>query len=237
MKLDFPNCLLMQIEMLRGAYSNQELSERMGEITERRLARYVAGKAHLQENEFDKIADALSIKQRILAEQWAASLGLCLAGKDPAKSMLKRAFHYWQQHSRIAKRAVPSSPSPMTTIRTKYADRLPRQTPPLYFNSYGSREETPEGRERFARGYEMLVEFVHHHQSQCDVGAQRGISGRRAAQLMRRAACTWARSEGIALLQDNSVPFKNDVKLVKNLYEGLRFFGATELRSRGSSRE
>jgi len=69
----------------------------------------------------------------------------------------------------------------------------------------------------------MLVEFVHAHQSQRDVGAMHGLSGIRAAQLMRRAAYTWAKSEGIDLF-DKSVPFKNDRKLVKNLYAGLRFF-------------
>jgi hypothetical protein len=43
-------------------------------------------------------------------------------------------------------------------------------------------------------------------------------------QLMRRTAYTWAKSEGIDLIHDKSVPFKNDRKLVKNLYAGLRFF-------------
>jgi hypothetical protein len=70
----------------------------------------------------------------------------------------------------------------------------------------------------------MLVEFVQAHQSQRNVGAIHGLSGMRAAQLMRRAAYTWARSEGIDLIYDKSVPFKNDTKLVKNLYAGLRFF-------------
>lgn len=50
------------------------------------------------------------------------------------------------------------------------------------------------------------------------------LSGIRAAQLMQRAAYTWAKSEGIDLIYDKSVPFKNDRKLVKNLYAGLRFF-------------
>jgi hypothetical protein len=36
-------------------------------------------------------------------------------------------------------------------------------------------------------------------------------------------AYTWARSEKIDLL-DKSVPFKNEAKLVKNPYVGLRFF-------------
>jgi hypothetical protein len=70
----------------------------------------------------------------------------------------------------------------------------------------------------------MLVEFVHAHQSQRTVGAMHGLSGIRAVQLMRHAAYTWADSEGIDLIYDKSVPFKNDRKLVKNLYAGLRFF-------------
>jgi hypothetical protein len=72
--------------------------------------------------------------------------------------------------------------------------------------------------------YEILVEFVHAHQSQRNVGAMHGFSGIRAAQLMRRAAYTWAKSEGIDLIYDKSVPFKNDRKLITNLYAGLRFF-------------
>ena len=70
----------------------------------------------------------------------------------------------------------------------------------------------------------MLVEFVHAHQSQRNVGAMHGLSGIRAGQLMRCAAYTWAKSESIDLIYDKSVPFKNDRKLVKNLYAGLRFF-------------
>jgi hypothetical protein len=112
----------------------------------------------------------------------------------------------------------------MTVIRAKYADRLPRQTPPLWFNSFRNKKPTREGRQRFVRAYEMLAEFVHAHQSQRDVGAMHGLSGIRAAQLMRRAAYIWAKSEGIDLIYDKSVPFKNDRKLVKNLYAGLRLF-------------
>ena len=70
----------------------------------------------------------------------------------------------------------------------------------------------------------MLVEFVHAQQSQRNVGAMHGLSGIRAGQLMRRTAYTWAKSEGIDLNYDKPVPFKNERKLVKNLYAGLRFF-------------
>ena len=113
----------------------------------------------------------------------------------------------------------------MTIIRVKYAKRLPRLTPPLWFKFHGSAGDTPEGREKFARAYKMLVEFVLDHHSQRDVGAMHGLSGMRAAQLMRKAAYTWARSQGIDLAHDKTVPFKNDSKLVRNLYAGLQFIG------------
>lgn len=45
-KRDFGNHLLMQIEMLRCAISDEELSNRLGDITEHCLARYIAGKTH-----------------------------------------------------------------------------------------------------------------------------------------------------------------------------------------------
>jgi len=224
MTRDFRNHLLTQIEMLRCVISNEELSKRLGDVTERCLARYIAGKTHLREDEFEKIAKALAIDARILAQAWAASLGLRPPDKDAVSWMVDRAYRHWRRHSRLAARQVPPSPSPMTVIRAKYADRLPRQTPPLWFNSFRNKKPTREGRQRFVRAYEMLVEFVHAHQSQRDVGAMHGLSGIRTAQLMRRAAYTWAKSEGIDLIYDKSVPFKNDRKLVKNLYAGLRFF-------------
>jgi hypothetical protein len=221
---DFRNHLLMQIEMLRCVTSHEELSGRLGDVTERCLARYIAGRTHLREDEFEKIAKALTIDARILAQAWASSLGLHLSDKDAVSRMVDRAYRHWRRHSRLAARRVPPSPSPMTVIRAKYADRLPRQTPPLWFNSFRNKKPTREGRQRFVRAYEMLGEFVHAHQSQRDVGAMHGVSGIRAAQLMRRAAYTWAKSEGIDLIYDESVSFKNDRKLVKNLYAGLRFF-------------
>lgn len=224
MTLDFRNHLLTQIEMLRCVISHEELSKRLGDVTERCLARYIAGKTHLREEEFEKIAKALTIDAQMLAQAWALSLGVRLPEKDSVSRMIDRAYLHWRRHSRLAARRVPSSPSPMTVIRAKYADLLPRQTPPLWFNSFRNKKPSREGRQRFVRAYEMLVEFVHAHQSQRDVGAMHGLSGIRAAQLMRRAAYTWAKSEGIDLIYDKSVPFKNDRKLVKNLYAGLRFF-------------
>jgi len=220
---DYRNHLLMQIEILRCTISHEELSKRLGAVTERCVARYIAGRTHLRKDEFEKVAKALNIDAQILARAWASSLGV-LPGKDAVSRMVDRAYRHWRKHSRLAARQVPPSPSPMTVIRAKYADRLPQQTPPLWFNSFGNKKPTREGCQRFARAYEMLVEFVHAHQSQRNVGAMHGLSGIRAAQLMRCAAYTWARSEGIDLIYDKSVAFKNDRKLVKNLYAGLRFF-------------
>jgi hypothetical protein len=114
----------------------------------------------------------------------------------------------------------------MAVIRAKYADQLPTQTPPLWFGSYSRSEkerDTPVNRARFARAYEMLVDSVHGGLSARDIGAQRGISGERARQLMVCAAYTWARRERIDL-SGKSVPFKNEAGFVKSLYAGLRFF-------------
>lgn len=214
----------MQIEMLRGDISYEELSQRLGPEMERCLARYVAGKTHLNEDDFVTIAKALSIEARILVRTWGTSLGLHLPNKGAVRWMLQRAYRDWRLHSHLPERCVPHNPSPMAIIRAKYAGRLPRQTPLLWSKSHDCGEDTPEGREKFARGYEMLIQFVHDRQSQRDIGARHGLSGARAAQLMRYAAYTWSDNEGIDLIHDKSVPFKNDDKLVKNLYAGLRFF-------------
>lgn len=129
MKWDFRHHLLLQIEMLRGDISHEELSNRLGDVTERCLARYVAGKTHLQECEFRLIAKALSIDAKTLARAWASSLGFHLSGPDVVSRMVSRACSRWRQHSRIS--GVPSSPSPMAIIRAKYGDRPPMKTPPL----------------------------------------------------------------------------------------------------------
>jgi hypothetical protein len=231
----------MQIEMLRGDISHEELSTRLGEVTERCLARYVAGKSFLTEDEFKAIAKALSMEAHSFAGAWAASLGLPISDKDAVSWMVNRARNQWRQYSRIADRAVPSNPSPMVVIRAKYADRLPWNTPPLWFGAhftYRRRSDTPENRARFSRAYEMLVESVHLGLSARDIGALRGISGERARQLMVYAAYTWAGSEKIDL-SGRSVPFKNDAKSVKNLYAGLRFFAQqhfNELTAQASAR-
>ena len=49
---DFSVHLLTQIEILRGDISHEQLSKRLGDVTERYLARYVAGKVHLLERDF-----------------------------------------------------------------------------------------------------------------------------------------------------------------------------------------
>lgn len=225
MKWDFRHHLLMQIEMLRGDISHEELSAGLGFVTERCLARYISGKSFLTESEFKAVAKALSIDAHSFARAWAASLGLPAPDKDAVSWMVGRARDQWRQHSRIADRAVPSNPSPMAVIRAKYADRLPWNTPPLWFGNHFDnprRRDTPENRARFARAYEMLIESVHLGLSARDIGAMRGTSGERARQLMVCAAYTWAASERIDL-SDKSVPFKNETKSVKNLYAGLRF--------------
>lgn len=227
MKWDFRHHLLLQIEMLRADISHEEFSKRLGDVTERSLARYIAGKSHLTETEFGEIAKALKINAVGLASAWAASLGLRVSEKDAVCKMVDRARRRWQQFSRIAGRAVPSHPSPMVVIRAKYADRLPIQTAPLWLGSYSFREEeadTPEGRARFTRAYEMLVESVHLGLSAREIGARRGISAERARQLMVYAAYAWARRERIDL-SGKLVAFKNEARFVKNLYAGLIFFG------------
>jgi hypothetical protein len=226
MKWDFRYHLLTQIEMLRGDILHEELSKRLGDVVERSLARYIAGKSFLSESEFKEIARALSIDAHLLARTWAASLGLRASDKDAVSWMVSRAYRQWRLHSRVADRGVPSSPSPMAVIRAKYADRLPVKTHPLWFGSYShseKRKDTLSNRARFASAYEMLVESVHGGRSHRDIGALRGLSGERARHIMGCAAYTWARSERIDLY-DKSVPFKNEAKFVKNLYAGLRFF-------------
>lgn len=226
MKWDFRHRLLLQIELLRGDISHEELSARLGDVTERCLARYVAGKSFLTESEFRAVAKALGMDAGFLARAWAASLELLVSDKDAVKWIVKRARDQWRKHARIADRAVPSNPSPIVVIRAKYADRLPWNTPPLWFGAhfiYRKRSDTPENRARFARAYQMLVESVHLGLSARDIGALRGISGERARQLMVHAAYTWAGTEKIDL-SGKSVPFKKDAKSVKNLYAGLRFF-------------
>jgi len=233
MKSDFRHHLLTQVEVLRGDISHEELSKRLGDVIERSLARYIAGKSFLTESEFKAIAKALSIDAHLLARTWAASLGLRATDKDAVSWMVSRAHSQWQQFSRIADRGVPSHPSPMAVIRAKYADRLPRKTPPLWFGAHFDnrrRKDTPENRARFARGYEMLVDSVHGGLSSRDIGALRGISGERARQLMVCAAYTWARSQKIDI-SGKSVPFKNEAKFVHNLYAGLRFFAQQQFNA------
>lgn len=228
--------------MLRGDISHAELSKGLGDVTERYLARYVAGKVHLLERDFYQLAKALGIYPRVLAKEWAVACGLRmpprLSDKEAAEWIRQRAYRHWRQYSRIARlpaNRVPPDPSPMTIIRQKYADILPRKAPRLSFGSHSTPKSTPEGRQQFARAYRMLVQFVHEGESQRTIGAMHGISGERARQLMVSAAYAWARRAGIDLVGDRSVPFKNDAKLVKNLYAGLRFCAErqfTELETR-----
>jgi transcriptional regulator with XRE-family HTH domain len=223
MKWDSRHHLLLQIEMLRGDFSYQELSERLGDIHERYLARYIAGKSHLTEAEFKQIAKALGVAADVLARAWASSLGLSVSG-DAVSWMVREAYRRWQKSSRI--HGVPSRPSPMVIIRAKYADQLSWKTPPLWFGMHHAGckvKGTPEGRARFARAYAMLIESVHGGISAREIGAMRGISAERARHRMGCAADTWAESKKIDLSRP-SVPFKNESLFVKQLYAGLQFF-------------
>ncbi|HCT60019.1 MULTISPECIES: helix-turn-helix transcriptional regulator [Acidobacterium] len=227
MKWDFRHHLLAQIEMLRGDISHEELSSRLGDVTERCLARYIAGKTFLNDDDIRAVAKALGVDAQILARAWAASLGLRAPDRDAVSWMARKVYGQWQQFSPGANRGVPSNPSPMAVIRARYADRLPVTPPPLWLGANADnrrRRDTPENRARFVRAYEMLVDSVHGGMSARDIGAMRGISGERARQLMVAAAYAWARSERINL-SGKLVPFKKDARAVKNLYAGLRFFG------------
>src|ERR1700679_1792840 len=130
-RCDFSLHLLAQIEMLRGDFFHEELSRRLGDVTERYLARYVAGKVRLLERDFYRLAQAISIRPRVLAEQWAAACGVrvpsCLSDKDAVEWIRQRAYCHWRQRSQIARlpaNRVPPDTSPMTIIREKYADIL-----------------------------------------------------------------------------------------------------------------
>jgi hypothetical protein len=221
---------LMQIELLRGDISHEQLSKRLGDVTERYLARHVAGKVHLLEHDFYQLAEALSICPRAPAEQWAVSdLGMPArpSDKDAAGWIRQRTYGHWRQYSRIARlpdNRVPPAPSPLAIIREKYADILPRKAPRLSFGSHSNSKSTPEGRPEYARAYMMLVQFVDDGEPQRTIGAIHDNSGERARQLMVSAAYTWARKAGIELIGDRSVPFKNEAKLVMNLYAGLKFY-------------
>src|SRR6202046_4883787 len=125
---DFSLHLLAQIEMLRGDISHEQLSKRLGDVTARYLARYVAGKIHLLERDFYQLAKALSIRPRVLAEQWAVACGLRvpsrLSDKDAVEWIRQRAYGHWRQHSRIVRlppHRVPPAPPPIPIIREKYA--------------------------------------------------------------------------------------------------------------------
>ncbi|SEB44433.1 hypothetical protein [Terriglobus roseus] len=231
MKWDYRHHLLLQIEMLRGDVSHEELSERLGETAERCLARYLAGKQPIYEKDLILIAKAVDVAPQMLAEAWASSLGLRVSSTDGVGQMYRRAYDRWRHHSRIC--GVPSSPSPMAIIRAKYAHRLPRKIPSLWCGSHflnRSRKDTLANRARFARAYKMLLESVHDRKSHREIGARHGISGERARQLMVDAAYTWARSEKIDL-SDRSVGFKKEGALIRNLYAALRFFARQEFNA------
>jgi hypothetical protein len=143
---DYRNHLLIQIELLRCVISHEELSKRLGDATERYLARYIAGRTHLRQGEFEKIAKAFTIDAQTFAQAWALSLGVRLPEKDAVNRIMDRACRHWRRHSRLAARRVPPSPSPMTVIRVKYVvDRLPQKTPPLCGSTHSATKTYTRG--------------------------------------------------------------------------------------------
>ena len=107
---DYRNHLLAQIELPRGDISHEELCERLGDVTERCLAPYIAGKSHLTKSEFRDVAKALSIDAQVLARAWASSLGLRASSKDAVSWMASRAYQRWLATfaCRRSRRSVPS---------------------------------------------------------------------------------------------------------------------------------
>lgn len=92
---DYRNHLLVQIELLCCVISHEELSKKVGNVTERCLARCIAGKTYLREDEFEKVAKALTINAQMLAQAWALSLGVRLPEKDAVSRMVDRAYRDW----------------------------------------------------------------------------------------------------------------------------------------------
>jgi hypothetical protein len=229
-RCDFSLHLLAQIEMLRGDFFHEELSRRLGDVTERYLARYVAGKVRLLERDFYRLAQAISIRPRVLAEQWAAACGVrvpsCLSDKDAVEWIRQRAYCHWRQRSQIARlpaNRVPPDPSPMTIIREKYADILLAKhrasvLVPTALRSLRRREGSSS---RGLTGCWCSSFMTANRKGPSEPCTALVESAR---QVMVSAAYAWARRAGIDLIGDRSVPFKNDAKLVKNLYVGLRFY-------------
>jgi hypothetical protein len=90
MRRDFANQLLMQIA-LRAGISHEQLSKRLGDRPERRLARYVAGKTFLLENDLNIIANELRIDLEVLAREWAHAVGLRPPTRGVARFIFDRA--------------------------------------------------------------------------------------------------------------------------------------------------
>ena len=142
---DLRNHLLMQIDIRRCLICREELSKRLGNATEHCPARNIAGKRHQCADEFEKIAKALTIDARILAQEWAPSRSLRLPDEDAVNRMVDRAYRHWRRNSRLIARRASPSPSPMTVLCAKYADCHPRETPALWFNSFGCKKSPVRG--------------------------------------------------------------------------------------------
>ena len=75
MKSNFQITCSSQIESLRGDFSHEALGKKLGNIAERRLARYFAGKGSLLEDDFRELARALKIDPEPFARQNSETLG------------------------------------------------------------------------------------------------------------------------------------------------------------------
>jgi transcriptional regulator with XRE-family HTH domain len=216
--------LLIQIEALRvgAGISHEELSKKLGAYAERKLAAYIVGDEHLRESEIEVIAQAFGIDGQTLAMTWALSVGFTVS-KTKALSGMHSVTYRDYCKNKPHDSPVRPTPSTLAVIRTKYADRLALTPPPLW-STPGFRKKHPmKHRKRLHRGYEMLVENIHHKMNGKEIGAKRGISSAWALQFMHAAAAAWAEVEGLDLDMDaKSILGKRDEKNIKELYLALR---------------
>ena len=75
MKRNFQITCSSQIESLRDDVSHLALGKKLGDIAERQLARYFAGKGSLLEDDLRKRARALKIDPELYARQNSETLG------------------------------------------------------------------------------------------------------------------------------------------------------------------
>jgi transcriptional regulator with XRE-family HTH domain len=222
-KKSFRRHLLMQIEALRirAGICHEELSARLGSFAERKLATYIIGNEPLLAPEIEAIARAFGIDGQTLAQSWAKSLELPIPKSKALSEMHIAARRHCAKNGGAM--SPPSPPSFLAVVRAKYSDRLPLTPPPLWSTlSFGKKHDL-KYRNRLSRGYEMLVEAVHDKRTTKEIATHRGISAAGALQMMRDAACQWAKREGVDLSMDaRLMPRKQDAKKIKEFYVALR---------------